>query len=114
MPCELNLKSKEKKRKAKLKYTYPNEPNANSNEKITISKDGTKINGKKVVSRSKNLQGDVEIFAEYLGKDGNEGNKAVIRNIYIFGENKFIIQKEIRFEGSNEWIKRNEYNFERK
>jgi len=114
MPCELSVTPKRKYRKLKRYYTYPNEPKANSKGKFKFSKDRSKIGGKRIVSRTKNVDGDAEIITEYTGKDGNDNKKALIRNIYTIGSNTFIITKKVQFEGSTEWIKRNEYHFKRK
>jgi len=58
--------------------------------------------------------GVVQIVTEFSGKDGNENKNALIRNIYTIEANTFDIRKEVLFEGSKEWKKRNEYNFIKK
>lgn len=113
MPCEVEIKSKRKNRKLILKYNYPNEPKANNKGKLKISKGRKKLNGKLIVSRSKTMDGNIQITTEYNGKNGNENKKALIRNVYIIGVNKFVIRKEVQFEGSKEWIRRNEYDFKK-
>jgi len=114
MPCDLTVREKRNNRKLKLKYVYPKEPKANSRGKIKISKDRTVLNKKRIKSRRIDSNGNVEILVEYLGKDGNESKKALIRNIYLIGNETLIIRKEIKFEDSEEWIMRNEFNFKKK
>lgn len=113
MPCHLKVTEKKKNRKLGLKFTYPNEPKANTKGKIRISKNGTLINEKSITSKSINSNGQTEIFIEYLSKDGNDQKKALIRNIYKLDHKNLIIRKEVKFEDSDEWILRNEYNFEK-
>lgn len=114
MPSELNVASKGNNRKFILSYTYPNEPNANDKSKLKVSKDRSLLDGKPIVSRTQTSDGNTQIITEYSGKDGNENQKALIRNIYIIGKKKFIIRKEVQFDGTKDWIKRSEYNFDKK
>lgn len=114
MPSQLEIKTKKKHQKLLLYYTYPNEPKANSKSKIRISKDRSKINNKSIISRTKLLDGTTQIITEFSGKDGNDHKSATIRNIYIIGDETFIVRKEVQFDGTTEWLKRNEYNFNRK
>ena len=111
MPANLTVKQGKNKNQLVLNFIYPNEPNANSKDKIVVSKKGDKLNGKAVKSKQKLSNGQVQFITEYDGKDNN--NKAIIRNVYILGSKQFVIRKEVKFEKSNDWLKRNEYNFER-
>jgi len=111
MPCNLKINGNE--RKLKLSYSYPNEPNANSKGKIKVSKDGSTINKKKIVSKTVDSANNVEIKVEHLGKDGNEGKNALIRETYKIGMEYFVIRKEVKFEGTSNWMIRNEYDFKR-
>ncbi len=94
-------------------YSYPNEPKANGNDTMYISADGSMIDGAKVVDRSVMEDGAIKIVTDKEGADGNEGKKAVIRHYYIIGKSIFQSRKEVRFEGTEKWIKRNEYLFAR-
>ncbi len=111
MPCELEIQPKKENRKLTLYYTYPNEPKANGTDQIKISKDRSKLDGKSIIFRSEQSDRNIQIITEYLGKDGNENKKALIRYVYIIGTEKLIIKKEVQFEGTKDWLKRNEYNF---
>jgi len=44
-------------------------------------------------------------------KDNNK--KAEIRVIYIIGKEELIIRKEVKFENTENWKLRNEYNYKR-
>lgn len=111
MPANLLVKQKSNPYMLMLNINYPNEPKANSNDKIKISKDGTHINKTKVTTR-KNLPGGlIEIRTEYSGKDNNQN--ASIKNIYLIGQNKFVIRKEVKFENTDEWFMRNQYSYTR-
>ena len=111
MPSNVDVKQGKNDKHLLLLFTYPNEPNANSKDKIKISKNGLKLNKKDVRSKQKMSDEQIQITTEYSGKDNNK--QALIRNVYILGDKEFVIRKEVKFENSNEWIKRNEYNFKR-
>jgi hypothetical protein len=51
---------------------------------------------------------------EVDGNDGNDNKKAVLRHTYELKSNTFSVTKEVKFEGSEKWIKRNEYLLVRK
>ncbi len=78
-------------------------------DKIKVSKNGELLNNHKVKSKQKLSNGQIQITTEYSGKDNNK--KALIRNLYILGENQFIIRKEVKYENSDEWLKRNEFSY---
>lgn len=109
MPANLTVTQGKNKNQFVLNFIYPNEPKANSKDKILVSKSGDKLNDKVVKSKRVLSNGNVEIITEYEGKDNNE--KALIRNVYLVASNQFVIIKEVKFEKSNDWLKRNEYNF---
>lgn len=114
MPCDLDIQKTMKKNQLALSYIYPNEPKANNKGRLRISKDGTRINKKRITNKFLNADGQMEIYTENTGKDGNEGKKALIRNMYKIGDKELIFRKDIKFEGSTDWLRRNEYTFERK
>ncbi len=111
MPCNVSISVKKKGLKLILKFEYPNEPKANGKRKINISKDRSIISNEKIISREKLSDGTIEITTEYSGKDGNDNKSATIRNIYIIGDHTFIMKKKVKFEDSEDWLKRNEFNF---
>ena len=111
MPANLSVKEGANKNQLKLHNIYPKEPKANSVSKITISKAGDQINKKPIKSKQILDDGLIQIITEYVGKDNKQ--KAVIRNIYLIGKNQFVIRKEVQFENSEEWLKRNEFNYTR-
>jgi len=113
MPCDIFVKGKRNNRKIIIHYIFPSEPKANNKEHIKISKDGRLINKRRIESKFINAQGLTEIYTENLGKDGNDGKKAMIRTIYKIGDTEFIMRKEVKFEGTNEWIMRNEFKFQK-
>jgi hypothetical protein len=90
-----------------FEYEYPKEPHANS-------KDTTFINsnyfGKdKIVEFKKESSGDYKMITEIDGNDGNDNKKAVLRHTYQLTADTYSIIKDVKFEGANNWIKRNEY-----
>lgn len=111
MPANLVVKEGKNENELLLFITYPNEPKANSKDKIRISKDGTQLNKIEVKSKQRSSNGQIEITTEYMGKDNNK--KALIKNIYVLGQNQFIIRKEVKFVNSEDWLVRNEYNYSR-
>lgn len=113
MPCDLTVVEKKPGKSLTLNYEYPNEPKANSKGSINIAKDGTMVNNKRITSKSVNSDGHMKIITEYIGSDGNNKKKALIRNVYIVGQRNFIIRKDVKFKGAKDWVMRNEYNFTR-
>lgn len=111
MPANLMVKQGKNENEFLLFINYPNEPNANSTDKIKISKNGSQINNNSVQSKQRLSDEKVEIITENFGKDNNK--KALIRNIYILGKTQFVIRKEVKFENSDEWLMRNEYSYKK-
>ena len=111
MPANASVVPGKNKYQIQLLINYPKEPNANSKEKIKISKDGLQLNKTPVKSREALANDEVKIITEYYGKDNNK--KALIRNVYILGPARFITRKEVKFDESGDWLMRNEYNFVR-
>lgn len=107
MSANINISLAENKNGYIMEYEYPKEPQANS-------KDTTFINdilfGKdKIVEFKKAIDGGFTLVTEIAGKDGNDNKKAVLRHTYILKLNTFSIIKDVKFEGTDKWIKRNEY-----
>ncbi len=111
MPADVEVKRGKNEKQLLLITTYPNEPNANSKDKIRISQNGQLLNKKALISKEKLTNGEIQVTTEYLGKDNKK--EALIRDIYLLGNNQFIIRKEVKFKNSQDWIKRNEYKFKR-
>ena len=96
-----------------LALDYPHEPKANGNDTLVISNEGVLLNGAKIVSKKQLADGSVEIIADKEGRDGNDNKKAVLRHIYTISKTKFSNRKEVKFEGTDTWVLRNEYVFSR-
>ena len=111
MPANLIVEQGKNENQILLFNNYPNEPKANSKDKIKISKNGELLDNKRVKSKEKLADNQIQIITEYFGKDNKK--KALIRNIYIIGEKKFVIRKEVKFNNSEEWIVRNKYSYNR-
>ena len=111
MPANLNVKQGKNENQLLLFNIYPNEPKANSKDKLILSKDGLALNKKNVRSKERLTNGSLQITTEYMGNDNKK--KALIRNIYLLGENQFIMRKEVQFINTSEWLKRNEFNYKR-
>ena len=112
MPADLLVEEGKTDNMVVLNFIYPNEPAANSTGRLTITKNGELLNKEKVVSRKELDNGQIEIKTESKGRDDNK--KAFIRITYIFGQDAFLTRKEVQFEESDEWIKRNEFTYQRK
>lgn len=113
MPVNIFI-SKVKKNAHQLILTveYPNEPKANGNDTLIISADGAMVDGAMVVSKEKK-GGALQIITEKNGVDGNERKKAVIRHVYTISKKTFSNRKEVKFDGEEKWILRNEYKMSR-
>lgn len=112
MPADVNIKKGKSENKFILDNIYPNEPKANNTDKLVLSKDGNKINNYPIVSSTELPDGVIQIKTEHAGKDNNQ--KALIQNIITISQDKFINAKYVKFENSEEWIKRSEFNYRRK
>ena len=90
-----------------MEYEYPKEPHANS--KDTTFTIGNYFGKDKIVEFKKATDGGFTLVTELDGEDGNDYKKAVLRHTYILKSNTYSIIKDVKFEGTNNWIKRNEY-----
>lgn len=111
MPAELEVKKGKNQYQLALVTSYPKEPSANSKGMIKLSKDGTKVNKEPITSIEQLPNEQVQIITEYLGKDDDK--KALIKNVYIIGKTTLVIRKEVKFDGTDTWLTRNEYNYSR-
>ena len=94
-----------------LGYEYPKEPHANSKDTTFIM--GNYFGKDKIVEFKKESSGDYKMITEVDGNDGNDNKKAILRHTYLLKSKSFSIIKEVKFEGTNLWIKRNEYLLDR-
>jgi hypothetical protein len=90
-----------------MEYEYPDEPHENS-------MDTTYVNGKlfgkdKIVAFNKTSEGGFKLVTEIEGEDGNDHKKAILRHTYLLKTNTFSAVKDVKFDGTDKWIKRNEY-----
>ncbi|TDH26618.1 hypothetical protein EXU57_11050 [Segetibacter sp. 3557_3] len=92
---------------------YPYEPQANSIDTLLLSKEGKRFADEDVTSKKKLRDGRLEVMTQIEGRDGNENNKATIRHIYLISSADFSKSKWVRFDGAQNWIKRNEYLFQK-
>jgi hypothetical protein len=93
-------------------YEYPKEPHANSSDTTFIV--GDQFGKDKIVEFKKTSDGGYKLITEILGNDGNENKKAILRHTYLLKSNTYSIIKEVKFEGTDKWIKRNEYRLNKK
>jgi phage/plasmid primase-like uncharacterized protein len=113
MPCNITAsKDESNEYQLILAFEYPDEPKANGNDTLVISADGTMLDGTTVISKQKN-KGVLEIITEKNGVHGNDRKKAAIRHIYSIGKKSFSKRKEVKFDGEEKWILRNEYKMSR-
>ena len=112
MPANINLKVAYGERII-LSYEYPKEPKANGNDTLIISKNGLQIDGAKITAREILEDGAIQIITDRDGFDGNDNRKAILRHVYVIGKTRFQSTKQVKFEGTDTWILRNEYLFSR-
>ncbi len=90
-----------------MRYEYPDEPHANSMDTTYVN---DKLFGKdKIVEFRKATEGGFILVTEKEGEDGNDHKKATLRHTYTLKAKTFSVVKDVKFEGSDKWIKRNEY-----
>jgi hypothetical protein len=110
MPANMEVKPGKNEMELILYRIYPNEPQANGKGKLKITQNGKMLN-KEPVKFKEVLSDGVKIITEYQGKDNNQN--ALIRNTYVIRQNELIIRKDVRFENSPDWLKRNQFTFNR-
>ena len=94
-------------------FDYPEERKANGNDTLVISNNGLVVNGATVTSKTKLADGSLQIITDKEGKDGNDNKKAILRHIYTISKDRFVNRKEVKFDGTDSWILRNEFSFRR-
>lgn len=92
-----------------MSYEYPKEPHANAKDTTYVT--GNLFGKDPIVTFKKEPNGDFQLITDVDGEDGNENKKAVLRHTYLLKEKQFSIVKEVKFVGTDQWIKRNEYVF---
>jgi hypothetical protein len=90
-----------------MSYEYPAEPHANSVDTTYIN--GNLFGKDKIVEFKKTSDGGFTLITEIEGEDGNDHKKATLRHTYIFTKNTFSVVKDVKFDGTDKWIKRNEF-----
>jgi hypothetical protein len=111
MPVELSIVQTEETNNFTFYFSFPDEPQANSEETFSISDGGTMLNREPVISKQLLDDGNLEIVTESTDTDNDQ--PATIRQTYIIGTDVFVNRKDVQFEGQEEWLNRNEFNFER-
>ena len=90
-----------------MSYEYPKEPQANANDTTYVN---DKLFGKdKIVDFKKSADGSFTLVTEIVGEDGNDHKKAILRHTYTLKSNNYSVVKDVKFDGTDVWIKRNEY-----
>ncbi len=97
-----------------MALSYPEEAEANETDTVTISGNGTLLDGEKVVSKRKLGHGGLEIVTEIQGVDGNDDKPARMRHTYTLGPEVYAVRKDVLFEGEKEWIMRHEFRYEKR
>ena len=92
-------------------YEYPKEPHANSTDTTYLIH---RLFGKeRIMEFKKDSNHGFVLVTESDGEDGNDHKKAVLKHTYLLRANTVSIKKEVKFNGTTAWIKRNEYVFTR-
>lgn len=94
-----------------MNFAYPKEPHANALDTTYIQNNF--FGNESIISFSQQGKKGFDLITEKEGEDGNEHQKAQIRHRYCYTGKSFKIIKEVKFLGTDRWIKRNEYAFER-
>ena len=111
MSANLKISLTENKSGYVMAYEYPKEPQANAMDTTYV--DGQFFGKEKIVDFQKSADGGFTLIAEKEGEDGNDHKKAILRHTYLLKSNAYSITKEVKFEGTAVWIKRNQYVFQR-
>jgi hypothetical protein len=92
-------------------YQYPDEPRANKKSELLLGLDGATFDGNKVVEKTYLPDKTLKLVMEKNDKDNNK--VALLRYTYLFNETKFSIKKEVKYDGTNEFLERNEFSWKR-
>lgn len=111
MSANITINLTENKNGYIMGYEYPKEPQANSKDTTYIN--GTLFGEDKIVEFKKAVDGGFILVTEIVGEDGNDHKKAVLRHTYQLMSKTYSIVKDVKFDGTDKWIKRNEYQFNR-
>lgn len=107
MSANINVSLTKNEKGYIMAYEYPKEPQANSKDTTFIV---DQLFGKdKIVEFEPDLNGGYKFVTEIVGEDGNDSKKATLRHTYLLKLNTYSIIKEVKFEGTDLWIRRNEY-----
>lgn len=96
-----------------LKFEYPKEPRANSQNEYEISRDGTMINGEKIIAKELLEDGSIKVVTEKRGKDGNDQKPCTIRTVFQLSAGNLVISKLVKFDDAQEYFQRNVYKMKR-
>ena len=96
-----------------VKYTvsYPEEPWEDAKANIKLSKSGRVFNGHPVITREDLDDGRMTFAIQYAGEDDNQ--KADIRITYTLAPSRFVISKDVRPTGAEDFTNRNVYLYTR-
>jgi hypothetical protein len=111
MSANIKISLTEDKNGFIMGYEYPDEPHANSKDTTYIF--NTLFGKDKIVEFKKTADGGFTLVTEIAGEDGNDHKKAILRHTYLLNNNTFSVVKDVKFEGTDKWIKRNEYILKR-
>ncbi|MEN9349120.1 MAG: hypothetical protein RL372_98 [Bacteroidota bacterium] len=112
MSANIKISLTENKNGYIMEYDYPKEPQANSKDTTFINDN---LFGKdKIIEFKKASDSGFTLVTEIAGEDGNDYKKAKLRHTYLLNNNTFSIVKDVKFEGTDKWVKRNEYLLNRK
>ena len=111
MSANIKISLTENKNGYIMGYEYPKEPQANSKDTTFVHDN---LFGKDKIIEFKKATNNGFIFVtEIEGEDGNDHKKATLRHTYKLKSNTYSIIKDVKFEGTDKWIKRNEYLLKR-
>ena len=97
--------------KVVYRIKYPGEAQYNTTEKLKWSRDGRKLNGEMIISRSRESDGTTILVTQFEGQDNNRPAK--IRMTYSLNESALTISKHVRFEDEAGFFRRNAYELVR-
>lgn len=107
MAANIKINLNENKSGFIMGYEYPSEPQENSMDTTYVN--GNLFGKDTIVEFKKATDGGFKLITEIEGEDGNDHKKAILRHTYILKNNTFSVVKDVKFYGTDKWIKRNEY-----
>jgi len=92
---------------------YSGEPDKNGMTRYGIKENGTMLNDRKLIERTKQPDGSLKLVFESKGPDGNDNKPATFNHILFISSAIFTVTKMVKFDDGKDFFRRHIYAFSR-